>query len=171
MPVDARAAQAARADRRRRRRQDRRGPRAARLRLGSSSPTPTAGRAACSTPSSRAKGVERIGGAHCYEFYAGAAAFAALQDEELGTFYLTDFLARQFDRLVIAGLGLDRHPELLPTYFGNYRRLVYLAQTDDPELTERARAAADRLGLAFERRSTGFGELAPSIHHAVAGAA
>ena len=99
------------------------------------------------------------------------AAYAAMQDEELGTFYLTDFLARQFDSIIIAGLGLDRHPELLPTYFGNYRRLVYLAQTDDPELTERARAAADRLGLAFERRSTGYGELAPSIHHAIAGAA
>ena len=100
-----------------------------------------------------------------------AAAYAAMQDEEVGTFYLTDFLARQFDSIIIAGLGLDRHPELLSTYFGNYRRLVYLAQTDDPELTERARAAADRLGLAFERRSTGYGELAPSIHHAVAGAA
>ena len=94
-----------------------------------------------------------------------------MQDEEVGTFYLTDFLARQFDSIIIAGLGLDRHPELLPIYFGNYRRLVYLAQTDDPELTARAAAAADRLGLAFERRLTGYGELAPSIQHAVAGAA
>jgi hypothetical protein len=117
------------------------------------------------------EGLQRIGGEHCYEFYAGPAAYAAMQDEEVGTFYLTDFLARQFDSIIIAGLGLDRHPELLSTYFGNYRRLVYLAQTDDPELTERARAAADRLGLAFERRSTGYGELAPSIHDAVAGAA
>jgi hypothetical protein len=113
------------------------------------------------------EGVERIEGAHCYEFYAGAAAYAALQDEELGTFYLTDFLARQFESLVLVGLGLDRHPELLSDYFGSYRRLVYLAQTDDPALTEKARAAADRLGLAFERRETGYGELAPVIQHAI----
>jgi hypothetical protein len=115
------------------------------------------------------EGVERIAGAHCYEFYAGAAAYAALQEEELGTFYLTDFLARQFETIIIAGLGLDRHPELLPDYFGSYRRLVYLAQTDDPDLTARARAAADRLGLTFERRSTGFGELAPTIRSAIDG--
>ena len=108
-------------------------------------------------------GVERIPGAHCYEFYAGAAAFADLADAEPGTFYLTDILARQFERLIVAGLGLDRHPELLPLYFGNYRRLVYLAQTDDPELVARARAAADRLGLAFELRRTGLGELATAI--------
>jgi len=115
------------------------------------------------------EGVERIGGAHCYEFYAGPAAYAALQEEELGTFYLTDFLARQFETLVLVGLGLDRHPELMSDYFGSYRRLVYLAQTDDDELTARAQAAADRLGLAFERRPTGYGELAPTIHHAIAG--
>ena len=115
------------------------------------------------------EGVERIAGAHCYEFYAGSAAYAALQDEELGTFYLTDFLARQFETLVIAGLGLDRHPELLSDYFGSYRRLVYLAQTDDPELTSKARAAADRLGLAFERRMTGYGNLATSIQLATSG--
>ena len=109
------------------------------------------------------EGIQRIAGAHCYEFYAGAAAYAALQEEELGTFYLTDFLARQFESLVLVGLGLDRHPELLPDYFGSYRRLVYLAQTDDPELTAKARAAADRLGLTFERRPTGYGELAPTM--------
>jgi len=113
------------------------------------------------------EGIERIAGAHCYEFYAGTRAFAALQDEEVGTFYLTDFLARQFDTIIYAGLGLDRHPELLPDYFGAYRRVVYLAQTDDPALTAKARAAADRLGLAFERRETGFGELAPAIAAAV----
>ena len=117
------------------------------------------------------EGLQRIEGAHCYEFYAGAAAFEALQEEEIGTFYLTDFLARQFDSIIWTGLGLDRHPELLPDYFGAYRRLVYLAQSDDPELTTRARAAADRLGLEFERRATGFGDLATSIHHAIAGAA
>jgi hypothetical protein len=117
------------------------------------------------------EGLDRIEGAHCYEFYAGAAAFEALQEEELGTFYLTDFLARQFDSIIWTGLGLDRHPELLPDYFGSYRRLVYLAQSDDRELTARAQAAAERLGLAFERRATGFGDLATSIHHAIAGAA
>jgi Protein of unknown function (DUF1638) len=117
------------------------------------------------------EGIERIPGAHCYEFYAGARAYEALQEQEVGTFYLTDFLARQFDSIVIAGLGLDRHPELLPDYFGNYRRLVYLAQSDDPELTERASAAATRLGLAFERRWTGLDAFAPVIAAGIAGAA
>ena len=109
------------------------------------------------------EGVERLPGAHCYEFYAGADAFAAITDEELGTFFLTDFLARNFDRLIIKGLGLDRHPELLPTYFGNYTRLVYLAQTDDPALVAAARRGARRLGLTFEVRRTGFGDLATSL--------
>ncbi len=117
------------------------------------------------------EGIDRIEGAHCYEFYSGAAAYEALQEEEVGTFYLTDFLARQFDSIIWTGLGLDRHPELLPDYFGHYRRLVYLAQSDDPDLTKRAEAAAARLGLSFERRVTGFGDLATSIQHAVAGAA
>ena len=115
-------------------------------------------------------GAERIGGAHCFEFYAGAATYAELQDAEPGTFYLTDFLARQFESLIIAGLGLDRHPELRDAYFGNYSRLLYLAQTDDADLTTRAEAAAVRLDLAFERRSTGYGELTASIQSA-AGAA
>jgi hypothetical protein len=114
------------------------------------------------------EGVERIVGAHCYEFYAGSAAFDALQEEEPGTFYLTDFLARQFETIVVRGLGLDRHPELRDAYFGNYRRLIYLAQTDDPELVARARAAADRLGLAFELRRTGLGDLATVIQRAAA---
>ena len=108
-------------------------------------------------------GVERIVGAHCYEFYAGAASFAALQDEDPGTFYLTDFLTRQFDTLIIRGLGLDKHPELMPHYFGNYRRLVYLAQSDDKALRAAARRAAQRLGLKYEYRQTGFGELATAI--------
>ena len=109
------------------------------------------------------EGVERLEGAHCYEVYGGRAAFAQLQDDEPGTFYLTDFLARNAERLVWRGLGLDRHPELLPLYFGNYRRVVYLAQTDDPALTSAARRLAQKLGLAFERRFTGLGELAPAI--------
>lgn len=106
------------------------------------------------------EGVERIAGPHCYAFFAGEAAFAAMAEAEPGTFWLTDFLARQFETLVIRGLGIDRHPELLPLYFGNYRRLVYLSQTQDPALLAKARAAADRLGLAFEHRATGFGGLA-----------
>ena len=109
------------------------------------------------------EGVARLEGAHCYEVYAGRAAFAALHDAEPGRFYLTDYLVRNFDRLVIRGLGLDRHPELLPMYFGNYRRLVYLAQAEDAVLTGRAEAAAERLGLAFERRLTGLGELGDGI--------
>lgn len=110
-----------------------------------------------------AEGVARLEGAHCYEVYGGRAAFAALADEEPGTFYLTDFLARNFDRLVVRGLGLDRHPELLRLYFGNYCRLVYLAQTEDPALTAKSEAGATRLGLAFERRFVGLGDLAPAI--------
>ena len=109
------------------------------------------------------EGVARLEGAHCYEVYAGRAAFAALHDRDPGTFYLTDYLVRNFDRLVVRGLGLDRHPELLPVYFGNYRRLVYLAQSDDPALTDGAESAAASLGLAFERRLVGLGELASSI--------
>ena len=110
-----------------------------------------------------AEGVARLEGAHCYEVYAGRAAFATLHDDEPGTFYLTDYLVRNFERLVVRGLGLDRHPELRPIYFGNYHRLVYLAQADDLELTAAAEAAADRLGLAFEQRLVGLGELAPAV--------
>jgi Protein of unknown function (DUF1638) len=109
------------------------------------------------------EGVERLPGAHCYEFFAGDVDFARLAEEEPATFWLTDFLARNFERLVIRGLGIDRHPELEPMYFANYRRLVYLSQTDDPELLAMARAAADRLGLAFQHRHVGLGELATSI--------
>jgi hypothetical protein len=105
------------------------------------------------------EGVERIAGPHCYEVYAGRADFDALMDAEPGTFFLTDYLARHFDRLIISGLGLDRHPQLLGDYFGNYRKLVYLAQTDDGGLKEKAVAAAQRLGLEFEYRYTGYGEL------------
>jgi len=108
--------------------------------------------------------VERLPGAHCYEFYAGARAFAAVADEEPGTFYLTDFLIRNFDRLVWRGLGLDRHPELLDAYFGNYRRVVYLGQTEDPALVVLAHSAAARLGLTFEHRHVGLGDLATAVH-------
>jgi Protein of unknown function (DUF1638) len=109
------------------------------------------------------EGIERIPGAHCYEFYASPAEFAKLASDEPGTFYLTDFLARHFDRLVISGLGLDRHPELLSEYFRNYRRLVYLIQVPDEDLRRAARAAAQTLGLDYEERVTGFGGLATSL--------
>jgi len=100
-------------------------------------------------------GVQRLPGAHCYEVFAGAARFEALQDEELGTFYLTDFLTKHFDALVWSGLGLDRHPELRDLYFGAYRRVVLLSQAPTAELVARARAAATRLGLAFSHCPTG----------------
>lgn len=116
------------------------------------------------------EGVERLPGAHCYEFFAGRADFHRLAEEEPATFWLTDFLARNFQRLVIEGLGIDAHPELEALYFGNYRRLVYLSQTVDPQLLVQARRAAQRLGLAFEHRHTGYGELATSIAAAMAGA-
>jgi hypothetical protein len=115
------------------------------------------------------EGVERLAGAHCYEFYATSPAFERLVDDEPATFFLTDFLARNFERLIIRGLGLDRHPELRDQYFGNYRRLVYLAQTDDPTLAAAARRAARRLGLAYEQRHTGYGQLATTIASVAAG--
>jgi hypothetical protein len=100
--------------------------------------------------------IERLPGAHCYEFYAGSKPFGSLTEAEPGTFYLTDFLVRHFDRLVRRGLGLDRHPELMSSYFGNYRRVVYLSQADDPVLDEQARAQADFLGLEYHRHRCGF---------------
>src|SRR5210317_2377080 len=94
-------------------------------------------------------GVERLPGAHCYDFYAGVSEFAALAEEETGTFYLTDFLARHFDRLVKQGLGLDKNPQLMAAYFGNYKRLVYLSQSESKELHEMARQHAAYLGLEY----------------------
>ncbi|KAF0677128.1 DUF1638 domain-containing protein [Profundibacterium mesophilum] len=108
-----------------------------------------------------ALGVEMVQGPHCYAFYEGLEAFAAR--EECTAFYLTDFLVRQFDAFVIRPLGLDRHPQLRDLYFGNYDRLVYQAQTEDPELTRRAQDCATRLGLTFERRFTGYGNLQDEI--------
>ena len=105
------------------------------------------------------EGVERIAGAHCYEFFATPVVFAALADAEPGTFYLTDFLLRHFERLVIRALGIDRHPELLPVYFGSYRRLVYLAQAPIADSENQARAIAARLGLQYRFESTGYGGL------------
>lgn len=111
----------------------------------------------------REEQVERLPGAHCYEFFATGPAFAALAESEPGTFYLTDFLVRHFERLVVAGLGIDRHPELAQEYFRHYRRVVYLAQVRDPESSAAARAVAARFGLHYEERLTGYGELATGL--------
>lgn len=116
------------------------------------------------------KNIERIPGAHCYEFFATSSLFQTLSDAEPGTFYLTDFLLRHFDRLVISGLGIDKHPELLKMFFGNYRKLLYLAQIEVPGRIEEAKLAADRLGLEFEYRFTGYGELEQSLRNFQIGA-
>ena len=108
-----------------------------------------------------ALGVNMVQGPHCYSFFEGNEAFA--KTDEVFTFYLTDFLVRQFDAFVVKPLGLDRHPELRDMYFGNYQSLVYQAQTDDPALTALAQQHAERLGLAFERRLTGYGDLATTL--------
>ena len=108
-------------------------------------------------------GVQRMEGPHCFAFYQGNAAFDELGDSDMRAFYMTDFLARQVDAFLIEPLGLDRHPELLETYFGHYEKLVYLAQTEDPALTLVAEETARRLGLSFERRATGYGDLAKTL--------
>lgn len=115
------------------------------------------------------EGIARIPGAHCYEFFAGSAVFAALADAEPGTFYLTDFLLTHFDRLILRGLGIDRHPELMPLYFGNYTRLVYLAQREQAGMQDAGQRAAERLGLHYEYRVTGYGDLQTSLHRATEG--
>ncbi|MFT5796690.1 MAG: hypothetical protein ACI84R_000739 [Candidatus Azotimanducaceae bacterium] len=104
-------------------------------------------------------GVQMVAGPHCYSFFEGNERFAVQSESEFTAFYLTDFLVRQFEAFVIKPMGLDRHPELRDMYFGNYEKLVYQAQTDDPALTEKAKEAAKTLGLAFERRQTGYGDL------------
>jgi hypothetical protein len=111
----------------------------------------------------RALGVEMIAGPHCYAFFDGTERFAARGDAEMRVFYLTDFLARQFDAFVWRPLGLDRHPELREQLFAGYERLVYLAQTDDPALDALAREHARRLGLGYERRVTGYGDLEAAL--------
>ncbi|MEZ5731040.1 MAG: DUF1638 domain-containing protein [Paracoccaceae bacterium] len=108
-------------------------------------------------------GVEMVAGPHCYSFFEGNAAFAARAEDEFTAFYLTDFLVRQFDAFVWRPMGLDRHPELRDMYFGNYDRLVYQAQTEDPALDAKARECAGRLGLAYERRFTGYGDLTAAL--------
>ena len=104
-------------------------------------------------------GVEMIAGPHCYSFFEGNDRFANEYADEITAFYLTDFLVRQFDAFFWKPMGLDRHPELRDLYFTHYTTLVYQVQTDDPALTEKAKDCAQRLGLAFERRDTGYGDL------------
>lgn len=104
-------------------------------------------------------GVKRIDGPHCFAFYQGLSAFEAIGDDDMTTFYMTDFLCRQFDAFFMKPLGLDRHPELAKDYFGHYERLVYLAQTDEPALDAVAQRAAAMLGLTYEKRVTGYGDL------------
>lgn len=108
-------------------------------------------------------GVEMIAGPHCYSFFEGNDRFAEHLDSEISAFYLTDFLVRQFDAFVWRPMGLDRHPQLRDMYFGNYTKLVYQAQTDDPALDAKAEDCARRLGLAYERRFTGYGDLATTL--------
>jgi hypothetical protein len=112
--------------------------------------------------------VTRLPGSHCYEFFTGTEAFTALHEEELGTLFLTDFLAKHFEALLWQGLGLDRHPELLDLYFGNYRRVVLISQTDTDAIVTAGRAAATRLGLEFEHRHVGLEPFTDVIQQGVA---
>jgi hypothetical protein len=118
-----------------------------------------------------AHGVQRLPGDHCYAFFAGVGDWLAMHEAEPRTFYLTDFLCRHFDTFVVKGLRLDEHPELLPAYFGNYVRLVYLAQTDSPALRAKAHQAAAYLGLSLEVRHTGYGDLRPALERQAAATA
>ncbi len=108
-------------------------------------------------------GVERIEGPHCFSFYMGNQAFDEADDEHITTFFITDFLARHFETFMKRPLGLDKHPELLEMYFSNYTKALYLAQTEDAELEANARAAAEFLGLDYEYRYTGYGDLKTAV--------
>ncbi|GJM38725.1 MAG: hypothetical protein DHS20C19_20920 [Acidimicrobiales bacterium] len=117
----------------------------------------------CGEYRARGASIEMMPGAHCYQFFAGGDVFDAMHDADPTAFYLTDYLVKHFERLIIAGLGIAEHPELESMYFGNYTKMIYLAQTDDPVLDEKAKAAADRLGLEFSRLATGYGELESEV--------
>jgi hypothetical protein len=116
----------------------------------------------------RHPGVTRLPGSHCYEFFSGAEQFAAMHEEELGTLFLTDFLAKHFEALLWQGLGLDRHPQLRDMYFGNYRRVVLISQSNEPQIVELGRAAAERLGLEFEHRHVGLQPFTAAVAQGVA---
>lgn len=107
--------------------------------------------------------LRRLPGNHCYEFFSGTTVFEAMQDAELGTFYLTDFLAKHFDALMWQGLGLDKHPQLLPMYFEHYTRVVLLSQSTDESVVAAGRAAAERLGLRFEHRHVGLAPFSEAV--------
>ena len=107
--------------------------------------------------------VQRLPGAHCYEFFTGKQTFAEIMEEEIGSYFLTDFLVKAFEKLVWQGMKIDRHPELLPIYFKHYKKLVYLAQSENLELQTQAHEIAERLGLVYEKRVTGYGELEHSL--------
>ena len=109
------------------------------------------------------EGIDRLPGAHCYSFFAGEQVFDDLAEQELGTFYLTDYLARHFDRLIIKGMGLEKYPDMRDMLFGNYRRVMYLSQLSDPKILEAARSAAEYLQLRFEHRHCGYGDLETSL--------
>lgn len=111
-------------------------------------------------------GVERMAGPHCFAFYQRMDAYAKVAEDDMMSFYMTDFLCRQFDAFFMKPLGLDKHPELITDYFGNYEKLIYLAQTDDPELDKVAENAAKLLGLVYERRPTGYGDLTEGLARA-----
>lgn len=108
-------------------------------------------------------GVERVAGPHCFAFYQTMNVFDAVGEGDMMSFYMTDFLCRQFDAFFMKPLGLDRHPELIKDFFGNYEKVIYLAQTNDPELDKVAEDAARLLGLAYERRFTGYGDLTDAL--------
>lgn len=113
------------------------------------------------------KKIDRLPGAHCYSFYAGEGRFNDLAEQELGTFYLTDFLVENFDRLMVKGLKLDKYPQLRDQYFANYRLVVYLSQRLDTELVAKAKAAAEFLGLAFRHEHSGYGDLETGLQEQV----
>lgn len=110
--------------------------------------------------------VERIEGPHCFSFYAGNETFAREADDHITTFFITDFLARHFETFMVKPLGLDRHPELRDVYFAHYERALYLAQTEDEGLQQKAQKAAEFLGLKYEYRFTGYGDLVPALEDA-----
>src|SRR5258706_2116097 len=116
----------------------------------------------------RHPGVTRLPGSHCYEFFTGAEQFAAMHEEELGTLFLTDFLAKHFEPLLWVGLGLDRHPQLRDMYFGNYLRVVLISQSQDTDIIELGRAAAQRLRLDFEHRHVGLQPFTTAVAKGVA---
>lgn len=110
-----------------------------------------------------AEGIDRLPGPHCYAFYTGVDKFMATSENDITSFYLTDLIARQFEAFIIEPLKLDKHPELIAMMFGNYKKLVYLAQTEDAELQKKAAWAAEFLGLQYEYRFTGYGDLEPEL--------